>query len=274
MTSNSTGAAADTGSAALSLSNVAVQFNVGNAVLTACKDISLEIEEGRFITLIGPSGCGKSTLLRAIADILPCATGDIRIFGRAPSACRQDRRISFVFQDATLLPWRTVHENITLPTTVGGWKAKGRPARSPSELIDLVSLTGREDALPYQLSGGMRQRVAIARALITNPNVLLMDEPFGALDEITRDGLNEEMLRVWSATKSTIIFVTHSLEEAAYLGEKVVVMAPNPGRIAEVIDLTSQKPGNRIDKSSSEFFNIISHLRAVLSAVYAEGGRA
>jgi NitT/TauT family transport system ATP-binding protein len=173
-----------------------------------------------------------------------------------------------VFQEATLLPWRTAIDNVSLPLQVGGWSGLGRQSRNEKELLQLVGLKGREGAYPWQLSGGQRQRVAIARALVTQPDILLMDEPFGALDEITRDGLNEELLRIWRETGTTIVFVTHSLSEAAFLGQSVVVMGTNPGRIVEQIDLDNEKPGNHIDRKSEHFFNITSRLRTVLETAY------
>ncbi len=249
---------------AIEVDRVGVTFERDGLRTTAFEDVSVQVPAGRFVVLIGPSGCGKSTLLRAIADLLPASSGAVRIFGEAPSEARQARRISFVFQDATLLPWRSVLDNVRLPLEVGQWARRKRESRSPQSMIDLVGLTGRERALPQELSGGQRQRVSIARALATRPDILLMDEPFGALDEITRDRLNDELLRIWRETGITIVFVTHSLAEATLLGQTVVVMGAHPGRMVAEIDLAAEKPDNRIDRASARFFDISSRLRRVL----------
>lgn len=253
---------------AIALRDAAVTFATDAGLFTACQNINLDIETGSFVVLIGPSGCGKSTLLRLVADLLPCAAGTAEVNGAPPEAARKARAVSFVFQDSTLLPWRSVMDNISLPLQVGRWAALGRGHRPVKELLELVRMSGREAAMPHELSGGMRQRVAIARALVTQPDILLMDEPFAALDEITRESLNEEVLRIWRETGTTVVFVTHSLEEAAYLGQRVVVMAANPGRIADIIDLRQAKPDNRIDRSSQAFFEITTGLRRVLEKAY------
>jgi NitT/TauT family transport system ATP-binding protein len=252
---------------AIKVSDLSMSF----AQVSAFKNISLETKKGRFVVLIGPSGCGKSTLLRNIADLLESTGGNIEVFGSSPKEARLQRRFSFVFQEATLLPWRTALENVALPLQVGGWARSKRQSHDPGELLALVGLKGREGSYPWQLSGGQRQRVAIARALVTQPEILLMDEPFGALDEITRDSLNEELLRIWRETGTTIVFVTHSLSEAAFLGETVVVMGARPGRIVEEIKLDEHKPGNLIDRTSSEFFQITSQLRGVLEKAHGTG---
>ena len=253
---------------AIQIRDAGVVFGSGERPIRAFDAVTLDAEPGRFVVLIGPSGCGKSTLLRTIGDLLPVSSGSVAVFGAAPAQARLKRRVSFVFQDATLLPWRTVIDNVRLPLQVGGWSGLGRASRSPEALIELVGLAGRESALPHELSGGQRQRVSIARALVTNPDILLMDEPFGALDEITRDRLNDELLKIWRETRTTIVFVTHSLAEATLLGQTVAVMAANPGRLLEAIDLDQRKPDNRIDRTSKEFFDITSDLRAVLQRAY------
>lgn len=256
------------GQSAIQIEDVGVSFGPHGRQVHALQGVSLTTEAGSFLVLIGPSGCGKSTLLRTIGDLLPTSEGNVTVFGSKPEQARRQRRLSFVFQDSTLLPWRTVLDNVRLPLQVGEWSRSGREGRSPEEMIGLVGLAGRENAYPHELSGGQRQRVSIARALVTKPDILLMDEPFGALDEITRDRLNDELLRLWRETRTTIVFVTHSLTEAAYMGEKVAVMAANPGRLMEVIDLAAQKPGNQIERSSSQFFDITSDLRRVLQQAY------
>ena len=249
---------------AISLSGVGVSFATPGGPFRALEKVALEVPDGRFCVLIGPSGCGKSTLLRVMADLQEPSHGSVSVFGRDPAAARRERRISFVFQDATLLPWRSVFDNVRLPLQVGGWSKLGRAHRDPAEMIELVGLAGRESALPHQLSGGQRQRVAIARALVTRPDILLMDEPFGALDEITRERLNEELLRIWQETRTTVVFVTHSLSEAAFLGQTVVVMAARPGRLTRVVSLDKDKSVHDIDRSSARFFEITSALRTHL----------
>jgi len=255
---------------AIDLRDVGVSFQSVRGEVHAFSGVSFKAAAGRFVVLIGPSGCGKSTLLRVIADLLPPSTGELAVCDDNPAQVRRERRTSFVFQDATLLPWRTVTQNVRLPLEVGRWKRLGRQSNTPEEMISLVGLAGREKAYPHELSGGQRQRVSIARALVTKPDVLLMDEPFGALDEITRDHLNDVLLRIWRELKTTIVFVTHSLAEAAFLGQTVAVMAANPGRFADVVDLDGRKANNEIDRSSKAFFDITSQLRNILS--HASGG--
>ena len=260
------------GSSAVTLRDVEITFGVGAAAITAVQNVSLDIDQGELITLIGPSGCGKSTLLRVIADLIPQSSGDVAILGGTPETARKRRDIGFVFQDSTLLPWRTALQNVALPLEIGQGKSNA-PAKGlsePERLLKLVGLSGRENAMPSELSGGMRQRVAIARALVGNPRILLMDEPFGALDEITRDRLNEELLQIWRNTGTTIVFVTHTISEAAYLGQRVVVMAANPGRIVEVMDMKPLKKDNEISRDDVHFNEAVSHLRHLLSESHKE----
>ncbi|PTE10832.1 ABC transporter ATP-binding protein [Mesorhizobium helmanticense] len=236
-----------------------------NVVLTG---LDLEVREGEFLTIIGPSGCGKSTLLRVVADLLSPAAGSLEVFGDTPAAARRRRDIGFVFQDSTLLPWRTVMENLRLPDEVGKKARAGRPgAEGPdaAELLRMIGLAGRENAYPHQLSGGQRQRVAIARALLSRPRILLMDEPFGALDEITRDRLNDELLGLWQSMRMTILFVTHSVMEAAYLGDRVAILASNPGRLRELEDIRAAKAAAAGPiREDPGFVRSMAHLRAVL----------
>ncbi|MDR3470288.1 MAG: ABC transporter ATP-binding protein [Devosia sp.] len=246
---------------AVSVRNLDVVFGEGAGAVTALSGVNVDIPEGALVTMLGPSGCGKSTLLRALADLVPARSGEISIFGRSPHLARQARDFAFVFQDATLLPWRSAIDNVRLPLEVGG----GAKAHAdPLELLELVGLKGRENALPEQLSGGMRQRVAIARALVTRPRILLMDEPFGALDEITRDKLNEELLRIWQETGTTIVFVTHSIPEAAFLGQRVLVLAANPGRVKEYFPVSLPYPRRLKLRDTMEFVEITAHLRQLL----------
>ena len=249
---------------ALVCRNLSVRFTTDQRAVTALQDISISVAQGGFLTLLGPSGCGKSTLLRVIADILAPSAGSISVLGEAPAVARRNRQIGFVFQDSTLLPWRSALQNVCLPLEVGGRTAQPRGARTPQELLALVGLAGWENALPHELSGGMRQRVAIARALLGGPRLLLMDEPFGALDEITRDRLNEELLRIWQDTGTTIVFVTHSIYEAAFLGEQVLVLAARPGRVREVIPVDLPAPRTRAIRETPEFVALTARLRQVL----------
>jgi NitT/TauT family transport system ATP-binding protein len=249
---------------AIDLRGVSVQFMSERREVTALQDITFSLQPGSFLALLGPSGCGKSTLLRVVADILPPSSGTVSVFGAAPGEARRKREIGFVFQDSTLLPWRSALDNVRLPLQVGGAARLARGSRSPADLLALVGLTGWEHALPHELSGGMRQRVAIARALLGNPRILLMDEPFGALDEITRDRLNDELLHVWRETGTTILFVTHSIHEAAYLGQQVLMLAARPGRVREIVPVDLPEPRELAIRDTAEFGALAGRLRAVL----------
>jgi NitT/TauT family transport system ATP-binding protein len=248
---------------AVSCEGVSVRFTSERGTVTALDNIDLVIPRGSFLTLLGPSGCGKSTLLRVMADLVAPSSGRVSVLGGAPQAARESRQIGFVFQDPALLAWRTVMENVSLPLEVGGGKSLPG-ARSPQELLELVGLTGWERAYPHELSGGMRQRVAIARALVSGPRLLLMDEPFGALDEITRDRLNEELLQLWETTGTTIVFVTHSIYEAAFLGQSVLLLAARPGRVREQVPVTLPMPRRLAQRETAEFMSLAGHLRRVL----------
>jgi NitT/TauT family transport system ATP-binding protein len=252
---------------ALDCAGVSVRFNSEQRSVTALRDVSVTVPQGGFLALLGPSGCGKSTLLRVIADLIQPSTGSIRVLGQAPAAARSNRQIGFVFQDAALLPWRSALQNVRLPLEVGGRPALPLGGRSPEDLLRLVGLNGWENALPHELSGGMRQRVSIARALLGGPRLLLMDEPFGALDEITRDRLNEELLRIWQETGTTILFVTHSIYEAAFLGRQVMVMAANPGRVRALVDIDLPSPRHLALRESPGFVAQAAHLRRLLEGV-------
>ncbi len=246
---------------AVAVRDLTVRFASEGGDVTALEGVSLDVPEGGLATMLGPSGCGKSTLLRAIADLVPPSEGSIEVHGATPGEARKARDFAFVFQDATLLPWRTALANVRLPLEVGG---SDDAAADPEEMLRLVGLEGRESAYPDELSGGMRQRVAIARALVCRPRILLMDEPFGALDEITRDRLNEELLRIWSETGVTIIFVTHSIPEAAFLGQQVLVLAAHPGRLLEKVDVSLPHPRERAMRDTMEFVRVTAHLRGLL----------
>jgi NitT/TauT family transport system ATP-binding protein len=211
------------------------------AVVQAVADVDLTIAEGEFVALIGPSGCGKSTLLRTVADLLSPTTGTVRIDGKTPREVRLERKVGFVFQDAALLEWRTIVDNVMLPLELAGVPYADRLRRA-SALIEMVGIGGFEKSYPRQLSGGMRQRASIARAMSTDPKVLLMDEPFGALDQITRDRLNLELLELSQREKMTVVFVTHSIAEAVLLSDRVVIMSPRPGRIRTILPIDLPRP--------------------------------
>jgi NitT/TauT family transport system ATP-binding protein len=253
------------GEPAIRLSGIGVVFERDGAPFQALDKVDLAIERGSLVTLIGPSGCGKSTLLRLIADIVQPSEGRIEVFGASPGEVRRRRELGFCFQDATLLPWRSVLDNVRLPLEIGsGHRTAGEDA-TPQQLLELMGLADWAAARPAELSGGMRQRVAIARALVGKPKLLLMDEPFGALDEMTRDRLNDELLRIWRQTGVTIVFVTHSLAEAVYLATDIVAMAAAPGRIVERIDLRAMRKDGVIERDSRPFVEMTSRLRCLLA---------
>jgi NitT/TauT family transport system ATP-binding protein len=231
--------------------------------VTALQDIDLELVPGEFVSLIGPSGCGKSTLLRVIGDLIEPTSGTITVNGKRARQARQDRDYGIVFQDAVLFDWRTVAKNIALPLEMLGWDRTRRKARV-DEMLELVELGGFADHHPWQLSGGMQQRVAIARALAFEPALLLMDEPFGALDEMTRERLNLELLSIWEKTGSTVVFVTHSISEAVFLSSRVVVMSPRPGRIAGIVDIDLPYPRTVDTRESPRFFELVTAVREIL----------
>jgi NitT/TauT family transport system ATP-binding protein len=259
------GGAAATAAAGLAVScrNLQVRFFTERRAITALQGLSLEVPVGEFLTLLGPSGCGKSTFLRVVADLIQPNSGEIQVFGAPPEAARLRRDIGFVFQDPALLPWRNALQNVELPLQVAVKRAR-RAKSTPRELLELVGLKGSELAYPHELSGGMRQRVSIARALASDPKILLMDEPFGALDEITRDRLNEELRRVWRELGITVLFVTHSIHEAAYLGQRVLMMAANPGRVRAVVPVTLPADRTLATRESPEFVALTSELRRLL----------
>lgn len=247
----------------ISLRGLSVDFHTDRGHVRALESVDFDVPEHSLIPILGPSGCGKSTLLRAVADLVQPSQGEVGVFGASARQARESRDLGFVFQDATLLPWRTAIENVRLPLEVGPPIPDGR-SRKPEELLHLVGLAGREDAYPHELSGGMRQRVAIARALVSCPRVLLMDEPFGALDEITRDRMNEELLRIWQETQTTILFVTHSIPEAVFLGQQVVVLRANPGRVRKIVPVDLPYPRQLNVRDTTEFLTITAELRATL----------
>jgi NitT/TauT family transport system ATP-binding protein len=243
------------------VAGVTKTFPRGN--VTALQDIDLELAPGEFVSLIGPSGCGKSTLLRVIGDLIEPTSGTVTVNGKTARRARVDRDYGIVFQDAVLFEWRTVRKNIGLPLELLGWDRARRKARV-DEMLELVELTGFADHNPWQLSGGMQQRVSIARALAFEPALLLMDEPFGALDEMTRERLNLELLSIWQKLRSTVVFVTHSISEAVFLSTRVVVMSPRPGRIAGSIDIDLPFPRTVETREDPHFFELVTEVRELL----------
>lgn len=244
-------------SVAVETKQLSLQFQTNDGPVVALDNINLTIEQGEFISLIGPSGCGKTTLVRVLADLEKPTSGQISVNGISPEQARLDQSYGYVFQAPALLPWRTVKDNVVLPLEIMGY-SKSRQQDLAAEYLSLVNLQGFESKYPWQLSGGMQQRVSIARALSVEPQLLFMDEPFGALDEITRDHLNEQLLQLWGKTRKTVVFVTHSIPEAVFLSSRIVVMSPRPGRIIDIIDCNL--PSDRsIDIRESPQFLAISH---------------
>jgi NitT/TauT family transport system ATP-binding protein len=245
---------------AVTVSGVSKRFKGGT---TALQDIELEIEQGEFISLIGPSGCGKSTLLRIIGDLIEPSAGAVTVNGKPARQARRDHDYGIVFQDAVLYDWRTVARNIALPLELAGWSRERRNERV-EQMLDLVELRGFGEHHPWQLSGGMQQRVSIARALSFDPALLLMDEPFGALDEMTRERLNAELLRIWQASGSTVVFVTHSIAEAVFLSTRVIVMSARPGRISKIIPIDLAQPRTGATREEPRFFELATEVREAL----------
>jgi NitT/TauT family transport system ATP-binding protein len=242
------------------IKGVSKQFKGGTVALD---NIDLEIEQGEFISLIGPSGCGKSTLLRVIGDLVEPSAGTVTVNGKSARQARRDHDYGIVFQDAVLYDWRTVAKNVALPLELAGWDREKRQRRV-GEMLDLVELQGFAEHHPWQLSGGMQQRVSIARALSFDPALLLMDEPFGALDEMTRERLNAELLRIWHASGSTVVFVTHSIAEAVFLSTRVIVMSARPGRVSKVIPIDLPQPRGAETREDPRFFELATELREAL----------
>ena len=238
-------------------------FGSGEETTEALRGIDLDIASGDFVSLIGPSGCGKSTLLRLIGDLVSPTGGSLAVNGKVPSRARLDRDYGIVFQSATLLDWRTVQKNVELPLEIMDFPPEERPARA-TEMLGLVQLGGFADHYPWQLSGGMQQRVAIARALAFRPSLLLMDEPFGALDEMTRELMQQEVLRLWEETDTSVVFVTHSIPEAVFLSTRVVVMSPRPGRINREIEVDLPRRRDDDTRESVRYFELITEVREAL----------
>jgi len=249
----------------IDIQNLSLTFNTSDGPVFALSDINLDINRGDFVSFIGPSGCGKTTLLRVIADLEKPTEGGISVNGVSPEQARLQRAYGYVFQAASLYPWRTIAKNVALPLEIMGLKSAERKKRVAQNL-ELVNLTGFEKKYPWQLSGGMQQRASIARALAVEPDLLLMDEPFGALDEIVRDHLNEQLLALWAKTNKTIVFVTHSIPEAVYLSTRIVVMSPRPGQIHDVIDSDLPKDRNLDIRETPQFLALANRVRDGLRA--------
>jgi NitT/TauT family transport system ATP-binding protein len=248
---------------AVALDHVGMEFIVPGGTMTALSDINLKVAPGEFVSLIGPSGCGKSTLLRIVGDLIEPTAGQVQVNGKAAHAARLARDYGIVFQAPVLFDWRTVEANVALPLELLKVEKEER-ARRVNDMLELVELGGFLKHYPRQLSGGMQQRVAIARALVLQPALLLMDEPFGALDEMTRERMNGEVLRIWAQTGTTVIFVTHSIPEAVFLSTRVVVMSARPGRITTIVDIDLGQPRNELTRESERYFELVTAVRESL----------
>ena len=244
----------------IDIDDLSLTFETNDGPVHALSHVSLGIEKGDFVSLIGPSGCGKTTLLRVIADLEHPTHGVLSINGMTPEEARLKRAYGYVFQAPALYPWRTIGKNIALPLEIMGYSKDERASRVKRGL-DLVNLTGFEHKFPWQLSGGMQQRASIARALSFDPDLLLMDEPFGALDEIVRDKLNEQLLRLWEKTQKTVVFVTHSIPEAVFLSTKIVVMSPRPGKIHDIIECNFPRERTLDIRETPEFLALAHRVR-------------
>ncbi|WP_319824913.1 ABC transporter ATP-binding protein [Thalassovita sp.] len=252
----------------ISAKGLDLTFQTNDGPVHALKDVDLDIQKGDFVSFIGPSGCGKTTFLRVMADLEKPTAGSITVNGVSPEEARKSRAYGYVFQAAGLYPWRTIGGNIRLPLEIMGY-AKSDQDNRVKRVLDLVELSGFEKKFPWQLSGGMQQRASIARALAFDADILLMDEPFGALDEIVRDHLNEQLLKLWARTNKTIGFVTHSIPEAVYLSTRIVVMSPRPGRITDVIESTLPRERPLDIRDTPEFLEIAHRVRDGLRAGHA-----
>jgi len=252
------------GAAAVSVRAVSKVFNRGTVKqVDALVDIDLTVAPGEFVSLIGPSGCGKSTLLRLIGNLIEPTTGEVLVNGKPADRARLDQDYGMAFQQAGLFDWRSVAKNVELPLELKGWDKAQRRARA-EEMLALVKLAEFADHRPWQLSGGMQQRVAIARALAAGPELLLMDEPFGALDEMTREHMQAELLRICTETKTSVVFVTHSIPEAVYLSERVVVMSPRPGRITQIVDVELGRHRDVDTREDAGYFKKVTEVREAL----------
>lgn len=244
----------------IELDRVSMRYETDSSHVLALQQVTLDIAKGEFISLLGPSGCGKTTLLRLMADLIQPTGGTLKVAGKSAREARLAQKYGIVFQNPVLYDWRRVRDNITLPLELMRVKKKERDDKA-RELLSLVGLEGFGDKYPWQLSGGMQQRVAIARALAMEPEILLMDEPFSALDEFSRERLNEELLAIWSKVNNTVVFVTHSIPEAIYLSDRVCVLSPHPGRLSAIVDIPLERPRPKGIRNSAEFFGLIARIR-------------
>jgi NitT/TauT family transport system ATP-binding protein len=252
-------------SSVVSAKDLCLTYQTNDGPVHALSDVNLDVRKGDFVSFIGPSGCGKTTFLRVIADLEKKSSGTITVNGMTPEEARKARAYGYVFQAPALYPWRTIEKNIALPLEIMSYSSEDRKKRI-FEALDLVNLSGFEKKFPWQLSGGMQQRASIARALAFDADLLLMDEPFGALDEIVRDHLNEQLLKLWARTNKTICFVTHSIPEAVYLSTKIIVMSPRPGRVTDIIDSTLPTERPLGIRETPEFLEIAHRVREGLRA--------
>ncbi len=249
----------------ISAQELSLTFATADGPVHALSNVDLEVSKGEFVSFIGPSGCGKTTLLRVVADLEQPTSGEIRVNGMTPDEARRNRAYGYVFQAPALYPWRTIEKNVALPLEIMGY-ARAEQIERTKRTLDLVNLSGFEKKYPWQLSGGMQQRASIARALSFDADLLLMDEPFGALDEIVRDHLNEQLLDLWKRTAKTILFVTHSIPEAVYLSTRIVVMSPRPGRVTDVIESTLPEKRPLDIRETPQFLKIAQRVREGLRA--------
>jgi NitT/TauT family transport system ATP-binding protein len=256
---------AENAASVIDIRGLSLTFETDDGPVQALSNIDLDVKRGEFVSFIGPSGCGKTTLLRVIADLEQPTGGSITVNGVSPEEARQARAYGYVFQAAALYPWRTIARNVALPLEIMGLPRAERERRITDNLA-LVNLAGFEKKYPWQLSGGMQQRASIARALAVEPELLLMDEPFGALDEIVRDHLNEQLLKLWAKTQKTVVFVTHSIPEAVFLSTKIVVMSPRPGRVTDVIDCGFPRDRTLDIRETPEFLEVAARVRNGLRA--------
>jgi NitT/TauT family transport system ATP-binding protein len=245
----------------IQIQDVSMSFkdNKGNDVL-ALQHVNLDVQKGEFISLVGPSGCGKTTLLRLIADLLEPSEGTVKVAGMTPREVRLQQKFGIVFQKGVLFDWRTVKKNVEMPLEIMKWRPDERSARA-DKMLEMVGLTEFAQHYPQQLSGGMQQRVGIARAFAIRPEILLMDEPFSALDEFTKEKLQQDLLRIWSKDKKTVIFVTHNIAEAVYLSDRICVLSPHPGRLSAVIDVDLPRPRSLEMRDTQHFTELVAKVR-------------
>lgn len=244
----------------IEIKNVSMKYETEKGKVTALSNVSFNVQTGEFLSLLGPSGCGKTTLLRIIADLLQPTEGEVLVGGKPPRESRLKQKYGIVFQNPVLYDWRKVKKNVSLPLELLKVN-KSEQEKRVLELLQLVGLEKFKDHYPWQLSGGMQQRVAIARALAAEPEILLMDEPFSALDEFSRERLNDELLNIWSKTNKTVIFVTHSIPEAVYLSDRVCVLSPHPGRLSSIVEIDLPRPRRKELRDTPHFFNLVSKIR-------------